>query len=116
MYSEDVNVVFGFDPSGLLEKVTRAPGIGIPRTLPRGCDDESEFEVIDESEFEVTGSGLAGVAGASCLGTFGTLIFGIVIVNWPIAGSVRNEAIAIAAIRISDDDLVMKYSPQTFVG
>ena len=107
-------MVFGFEPSGLLEKVIYAPGIGIPRTLPRGCDDESEFEITDESEFEVPGSGLFGVAGASFFGTFGTLTFGIVIVNCPIAGRVKNDANARTAIRIRDDDLVIKHSPQNF--
>src|SRR5688500_20096880 len=101
MFSEEVKVVFGLDPSGLFEKIILAPGIGTPRTflLPRGSDAMSEFDV--------PGSGLFGEAGASFLVVFGTLIFGIVIVNWPIAGTVRNEATAIAAISIRDDDLVM---------
>jgi hypothetical protein len=111
MFSADVKVVFGFDPSGLLEKVILAPAIGTPRTVsfPRADDDESEFDVV-------TGSVLFGVEGASVvLGAFGTLIFGIVIVNCPTAGCVRNEVTAMAAIRIRDDDLVIKKdSPQSF--
>jgi hypothetical protein len=99
MFSEEVNVVFGFEPSGLLEKIILAPEIGTPRSLtpPRVCVDESGLEVV------VTGLSVSVVVGgASFLGTFGTLIFGTVIVNWPIAGSVRNEVIAMAAIRIRD--------------
>ena len=112
MYSEEVKLVFGFDPSGLFEKVIFAPDIGVPRTLV------SPLELEDESEFEVTGSALVGVlvvfgfAGASVLGIFGILIFGSV--NWATAGWLTNEVTAIAAIRISDDDLVMKHSPQNF--
>lgn len=94
-------MVLGFEPSGLFEKVILAPRIGTPRTLPapEAGDDESEEDVI--------GSGLSGVGVASVFGTFGTLIFGIVIVNWPVAGWVRNKANARAAITMSDDDLVM---------
>jgi hypothetical protein len=101
MYSEDVKVVFGFEPSGLFENVILAPEIGTPRTLsPLGpCDDESEFE-------GVTGSVFVGVAGASFLGTFGILIFGIE--NCAVAGAAKNEVTAMAAIRISDDDLFIK--------
>jgi hypothetical protein len=101
-----VKVVFGFEPSGLLEKIILAPEIGTPRTLPplRAPDGESELEG--------PGSGLVGLGVASALGTFGTLIFGIVIVNCPIAGWVTNNPAAIAAIRKSEDDLVMKHSPQ----
>jgi hypothetical protein len=110
-------VVFGFEPSGLFEKIILAPEIGTPRTpapfAPR--EDESEFEGIDESGFEVSEPVFVGVAGVSFLGTFGTLTFGIVIVNWLIAGWVRNEVTAMAAIRISDDDLVMKYSPRNLM-
>jgi hypothetical protein len=78
--------------------------MGTPRTVsfPRADDDESEFDVV-------TGSVLFGVEGASVvLGVFGTLIFGIVIVNCPTAGCVRNEVNAMAAIRIRDDDLVIR--------
>ena len=102
MFSEDVKLVFGFEPSGLLEKVIRAPGIGTPRTLlPRGLsDDESELEGVVESV-------LVGFAGWSVLGIFGILIFGIG--NWAIAGAARNEVIAIAAIRIRD--LIIKVFP-----
>ena len=102
MFSDDVKLVFGFEPSGLFEKIILAPEIGTPRTLAfLGAAS------VDVSEVEVTDSELVEVAGASFLGVFGTLIFGIVIVNWPIAGTVRNEATAIAAISIRDDDLVM---------
>jgi hypothetical protein len=110
MFSEDVKLVFGFDPSGLFEKVILAPEIGTPRILspPRACDD-------DESEVVVTGSGLFGVVGASVvLGAFGTLIFGIVIVNCPIAGCVRNEVNAMAAIRIRDDLVIKNILLKTF--
>ena len=114
MNSEDVKVVFGLEPSGLFEKVILAPGIGIPRTFPplEPADDMPEFEVTGESGLEVTGSGLFGVAGASFFGIFGTLTFGIVIVNWPIAGSAKNKPTATATIRISVDDLFIKFSSQ----
>jgi len=102
MYSDELKLLFGFEPSGLFEKVIFAPEIGAPRTLSSRWpgDDESEFEVV-------TGlSVVVGLAGASFLGIFGILIFGIV--NWATAGAAKKEAIAIAAIRISDDDLVIK--------
>ena len=109
MYSEEAKPVLGFEPSGFDEKVIFAPEIGTPRTLPspRACDDESEFEGFDDaSVFEVAGSVLFGVAGASVvLGIFGILIFGIG--NCPTAGSAKNDPTAIAAIRISDDDLII---------
>src|SRR5688572_29854484 len=101
MFSEEVNVVFGLDPSGLFEKIILAPGIGTPRTLLFGRGSGGI------SGFDLPGFGLFGKGGAFFLVVFGTLIFGIVIVNWPIAGTVRNEATAIAAISIRDDDLVM---------
>jgi hypothetical protein len=53
------------------------------------------------------------LSGGSSFFIFGTLIFGTVIVNCPIAGCVRNEVSAIAAIRIRD--LVMKHSPQILI-
>src|SRR5215217_1355558 len=103
MYSEELKLVFGFEPSGLLEKVILAPGTGIPRTLSprRPSDDESEFEVTGLALFGLAVSELVGVAGESALGIFGILIFGSG--NCPIAGWVRNGVIAIAAIRIRDD-------------
>jgi hypothetical protein len=95
MFSAEVNVVFGFEPSGLAEKIILAPGIGTPRTLTlRACDDESEFDVVGLSV-------LVGVAGVSFFTIFGTLIFGSV--NCPIAGTVRKEVTAITAARISDE-------------
>src|SRR6186997_2159775 len=111
MYSEEVKLVFGFEPSGLFENVILAPEMGVPRTLvsPPALDDESEFEVTVSVLFGAFV--VLGLAGASVFGIFGILIFGSI--NWPIAGSMRNEVIAIAAIRKSDDDLVMKHSPQT---
>jgi len=100
MFSAEVKVVFGFEPSGLLEKINFAPEIGTPRTV------SSRRAGDDESELEVAGSELLGVAGASGLVTFGTLIFGIE-GNCPIAGWERNEVTAITAITINDDDLVI---------
>src|SRR5215204_5447885 len=105
MYSEEVKVVLGFEPSGLLEKLIFAPGIGTPRTplssLLRDSEGESEFEVL--GLFVVLG--LLEVAGASVLGIFGILIFGSG--NWAFAGRVKNKPSAKAAIRTSDDDLVI---------
>jgi hypothetical protein len=114
MFSDDVKLVFGFEPSGLLEKMILAPRIGTPRTLPpRGLSDED-----DESELEVPGSVFVEVGGVSFFSALGTLIFGIVIVNCPIAGKVNNDATAIVAITMSDDDLVinMFLSNVKFVG
>jgi hypothetical protein len=105
MFSEELKLVFGFDPSGLFEKVILAPEIGTPRTSPpvRGDDDDSELEMAPGSDVVVVL-----LAGGSSFFIFGTLIFGTVIVNCPIAGCVRNEVTAITAIRIRDDDLVIK--------
>lgn len=115
MFSEEVKLAFGLDMSGFGEKINFAPWIGTPRalTLLRAVADDSVFElvvvVVAESEVVVLES--LGVGGVSFLVViFGTLIFGIE-GNCPIAGSVRNVANAITAIRISDDDLVIRYSP-----
>jgi hypothetical protein len=100
MYSDELKLVFGFEPSGLFENVILAPGIGIPRTLlssPRGCDEESESEV--------TGVSAEVVVVVSVLMIFGILILGSG--NWPNVGSARKDPTAMAAIRISDDDLVI---------
>ena len=109
MFSAEVKEVFGFERSGLFEKINFAPEIGTPRTLllPRAGEGDSEFELA----VSVFVSVLVGVAAGSGLVTLGTLIFGIE-GNCPIAGWTRNEVTAITAIRVSDDDLVItKQSP-----
>ena len=95
MYSEEVKLVFGFDPSGLFEKVIFAPGIGIPRTSPPEVGD-------DASELRTPGSGVFEVTGASVLTILGNLIFG----NCPVAGWVNNDATNKAAISINDDLII----------
>src|SRR5688572_17855291 len=98
MYSEEVKLVLGLDPSGLFEKVIVAPRIGTPRTLSARTGE-------GESDVEATGAELSGVAGVSFLTIFGTLIFGSV--NCPIAGSASDKVSAITAMRINDDVLVI---------
>ena len=105
MNSEELKLVFGFEPSGLLEKVTLAPGIGFPRTSPSGTSE-------GESEVRLTGSGSFAGAGASFLNIFGKVIFeseG----NCPDADWVKNDATAIVAIS-NKDNLHISISP--FVG
>jgi len=102
MYSEDVNIVFGFEPSGLFEKVIFAPAIGIPR-VPSSRTLEDAPELGSPS---VPCSVGVAVAGVSAFVTFGIVIFGRD-GNCPAAGSIKNDAIATAAIRINDEDLAM---------
>ena len=70
MLSAEVKLVFGLEPSGLLEKVIRAPEIGAPRPFPIDAVDV-ELEVVLAER-----SGLFGVT-VSFLGTVGNFIFGI---------------------------------------
>ena len=101
MFSAEVKVVLGFEPSGLLEKIIFAPWIGTPRTV-------ADFAVDDEFEdgLDVL-SGLFGVEGASFLGIVGIFIFGML--NCPDAVSVKNDAMTIAATNVKDN-LGMKIS------
>src|SRR5687768_713927 len=96
MFSDEANVVFGFEPSGLLEKMILAPWIGTPRApLFEAGDVETGFELSVRS-------GLLVVVGASVvLGTLGIFNFGIV--NCPAAGWVTTDATAMAAISINDN-------------
>src|SRR4051812_32701718 len=94
MYSEEAKLVFGLDPSGLFEKVILAPEIGFPRASPPTRTGS------DESEVEITVSGVFVVTGESFLGSFGIVTL---IGNCPTAGSVKNEASAIAAISKNED-------------
>ena len=105
MNSEELKLVFGFEPSGLLEKVTLAPGIGFPRTSPSGTSE-------DESEVRLTGSGSFGVAGVSFFTIFGNCIFGSD-GNCPDADWAKIDATAIVAIS-NKDNLHISISP--FVG
>ena len=103
MNSEEAKLVFGFEPSGLFEKVILAPATGTPRTLPVEADDV-------ETEVGLTGrSGLLGVAGTSFFGIFGNCIFGIE-GNCPATGWLEKAAMAIAAIS-NKDDLHISISP-----
>src|SRR6187549_3226753 len=101
MFSAEVKVVFGFDPSGLFDKMIRAPWIGRPRTpSPPDCgDDEPE----DELGSVVPESSSLGAGVGSDLGTFGTLIFGMVMVICPATGSIKNDASAMTAIRVNNE-------------
>src|SRR5215204_4842405 len=98
MFSAEVKVALGFDPSGLFEKVIVAPRIGTPRTSAARAGE-------DRSDVEVTGSELSGVAAVSFLTIFGTLIFGTE--NCPIAGTARIEVAAMTAVRTNDEVLVI---------
>src|SRR6187431_1868148 len=95
MNSDELKLVFGFEPSGLLEKVILAPARGLPRTSPSWTGD-------DELEVGLTGSGLlvvgAEVVGISFLVIFGRVIFG----NCPAVDWAKNDATAKAAISIND--------------
>src|SRR5687767_12240397 len=79
MNSEEVKLVFGLEPSGLLEKVIFAPDIGFPRL----SDDDVLVEPLDDVVSVVVG-GSTVVSGFSF---FILGIFGMLIVIWPAAGS-----------------------------
>src|SRR6185436_7163207 len=110
MYSEDVKVVFGFEPSGLFENVIFAPGIGLPRTSSlEAADDDSDVRLIGSALFVVEVE-LVGVgAGVSFLVILGSVIFGID-GNCPAADWATNDATATAAISMNDD-LAINNSP-----
>jgi hypothetical protein len=102
MFSADVKLVFGFEPSGLFERVIFAPLIGMPRTLLFAAgDDELEFGFAGESE-------LFGCDDVSVFVIFGTFILGIL--NCAVAGTAAHEAVTIAAISVREN-LRMVCSP-----
>jgi hypothetical protein len=92
MFSDEAKLVLGAEPSGLFEKVIRAPWIGIPRA--------PLFTVV-LAGLELGVSELLGCEVVSVFVTFGIFIFGIL--NCAVAVAVKNEADAIAAISTTDN-------------
>ena len=110
MYSDEAKLVFGFEPSAAFEKVILAPPIGLPRTLlSEVADDADDADGTDDSDVALPASVLVGAGVVSFFGIFGSVTFGSE-GNCPIAGSVKNDATAIAAIS-TNVDLIITIPP-----
>jgi hypothetical protein len=95
MVSDEVKLVFGFEPSGLFENVILAPAMGTPRAPSSAAGD-------DESDVAAPRSELLGGSAGSVLVIFGIVIFGSD-GNCPTAGMVKSDAAATAAMSTNTD-------------